>query len=479
MFYVVFAIVLTLAAWVAMTRGLRGLGPWGWGAALVLPTWVFRYVSAINFDVRMATTALVIGALLLSAATWRKLHFIFADVLFGLLALSLLGSEYINDDLMPSTFLIVGSEWILPYVFGRLVCASAKDLKQLTACSVCAIVILCGWTMFESVTRVNPVAALFGQPPSLQGLHDLRWHLKRAEGPLQHPISLGMMLVLAMPWSLDAAHRAKHKDGPSWWQLAPWMNGVALLMSLSRGPQAALALTFYLVAFFRWPRWRTGLLVLAITATLGTLAAREAALDFVRAWSGEREEKGHVMIDGELIEYSGTNHRLIQFQVFYKAMKHAGWFGYGRKRTTTTETKTMDIPYVEPDLLVRFWSVDNHYIVTWLRSGYLSLVLFVLLGLHALGKLIRPAFDLQGARSLMAAAMFGAIGSTMIVLSTVWLAPDFGYMWLFSVGLTCSWQQALAKSQKPTAPTPAVKSPFVAPVRRVPMRRLVPGHAVC
>ena len=150
---------------------------------------------------------------------------------------------------------------------------------------------------------------------------------------------------------------------------------------------------------------------------------------------GEEQEWGAFMveIDGVEYEYTGTNHRLLQFLVFKPALYDAGYFGFG-----TWGIKPMHIAYLDPDLRKKFWSIDNHYILITLRSGYLGLVMFFALGGTSLCYALR--LGLYGKKdSLLASAMCGAIAASLLVLWSVWFSPDFAFTWMASIGLVAGW----------------------------------------
>jgi O-antigen ligase len=131
--------------------------------------------------------------------------------------------------------------------------------------------------------------------------------------------------------------------------------------------------------------------------------------------------------------------------------------------------------YVEDHLEPRFASIDNHYIYMLLSSGYLGVLLFLLLGACTIYYLAKQAGRITAPYSLFAASTCGVLVAQMFLMLTVWLARDFGFMFLSTFGLAASWRahtHVLALEERPSW---IVRPMARQPGRGVP-RRLVPGH---
>jgi hypothetical protein len=289
---------------------------------------------------------------------------------------------------------------------------------------------------------------------------DVRWGLRRVEGPTFHPIFFGLLLVLLMPWALAAARRARLGTGPRWWALLPWLVGIAAFLTMSRGPQLAMLLTLLITLFCRFPAWRK-VMATAAVASLGLLLVGSSFLiGALHAWSNERaDDMSKVSIQGELYDYSGTNHRLLQLKVYEQSALEAGWFGFGE---TLMLTHPEDLPKLEPHLVQQFSSIDNHYLMFLLATGYVGLFLFLALCAVSLLQWAPAAFDCRNPASFIAAGLFGAATAVIILMMTVYFAVDFGYFWLFTAGLSGS----LAYCER-----------IQAAPRRL-LGRLTPGHPV-
>lgn len=443
-----------------------------WACTLLMPTWLDFQIGAIQ--VQPQTFSALLAVVILCLESKPRGFWLWTDLLCVALAAEQVASDYSNGEFTPTMTASAGLEWVLPYVFGRLALQSSDDLNRLTRSSAWACVILSVWTIVESITRVNVVASLFKHVSSDQAAFDIRWGLRRAEGSTVHPIFLGMLLVLLLPWALVAAERAKSGFGPRWWKTLPWLVGTAVFLTISRGPQLALLTMLAIVFFCRFPAWRRILAVTAVIAVVSVVGGRSFLVDVLHVWSNEKQsQKIQVSIHGELYEYSGTNHRLLQLKVYEKSVALAGWFGFGGGRLSGLPR---DLPGLEHHLIEQFNSIDCHYLMWVLRSGYFGLGAFLVFSVVSLIRLAPTALSTTGEYSMLAASLFGAIAGVLVMLATVYFAPDFGYIWLFAVGLGSS-VRSCADAAGSAVPGTISISPAMAPRRRA-TRRLTPGHPV-
>ena len=285
-----------------------------------------------------------------------------------------------------------------------------------------------------------------------------------------HPIFLGMLLALLLPWTLYAAQAGAEGRGPNWWKAVPWLNGLAVILTMSRGPQLVVGMTVFFLVFFRMPAWRRTLAWGSAAAVLVVAFGHSYVIEFLHGWSNERH-RNTITIKGQPYEYSGTTHRLLQVRVFEDAALSSGWFGYGTRRVTTVPR---DVPFVEPHLAETFYSIDNHYLITILRGGFAGVGLFLASAILVLIPLGKSAFARENPGSLLAAGLFGALCAELVLLSTVYMAPDFGFHLMFMFGIGGSLAQCLSTQSVEELPDRAV--PFMRAAAMSRGRRLVTGH---
>lgn len=458
----VYATILALAVLVlALAVAHRPhVGLWyGWPLALLLvPSTMKVALGSLTVDMRVVASLSVLVAFLVlpevrilallegplgpagRAGPGSLGRPLLADALVLLLVAVQLASQYAADDLRPLTVPQFLCHWLLPYLMGRWYLRSPADVRRALAplCVFCALLAAC--VMAESVTGLNVFDPLRAQSRTSMR----RMGLKRASGPLEHPIYLGMMLALILPWALEAARRARAGAGPSWWRGLPWLMGGALVGTVSRGPMLTGLATLYVDAFFRRRHLRIPLAALALVAGVAAATGTEAIKDALHAVAGEAEvveEDSIVVIDGEEVAYTGTNHRLLLYRVYAEPLAHAGWLGYGYE---------LDGVEIEEGLRGKFWTIDSQYILFFLRHGYLGIAAFALVSLSALASLARAAWDPGGPLSGLAGALCGALGAVTMAMFSVSMTPDYRPAWLFCVGLASN----VAILTVPGRPTP-------------------------
>jgi hypothetical protein len=151
------------------------------------------------------------------------------------------------------------------------------------------------------------------------------------------------------------------------------------------------------------------------------------------AYAGESEtEYDTVRIYGVEYEYSGTLHRDLLLLAYQQAVDEAGWIGYG-----TEGNRSKDIPK-DPYMDRRFESIDHHYLLHYLKYGYLGMVTFLAFAASVAWNLGREALARDGPLSDLAGGLFGAFLAVTLMVRGVALHSDFGATWLFVGGLAAS-----------------------------------------
>lgn len=433
MFLLTVLVVVTAVALSTLKRGRAAGLCAAWVAVFLCPAWMERTFGAFSLTPRIIAVTVAVGGMIALVDQLKiDKRLVFTDFLVTAIAIvELIGMYYSRELTITMVAQSIGF-WCVPYLFGRLVAIADQDHAQILSASVWLICILACWGLFESIVGFNPVNAALGRPDYGASF---RWGLRRAEGPLQHPIHFGNMMLMLFPWTLVAARNGFRGEGPLWWRFTPVIGFLGVFSSLSRGPLLGTFIVSGLVVFLRYPRLRPAIINAGLIALAILLVNISGSMETLQKSSGEEQRWGayKVTIDGEEYEYTGTNHRLLQFLVFREPLMDAGWFGFG-----TWGIKPKHLAYVSPTLRTKFWSIDNHYILLTLRSGYLGLGLFFALGGTTLMYAVK--LGLHGQQdALLASAMSGAVLASVILLWSVWFAPDFAFVWLTSVGLVAGW----------------------------------------
>lgn len=471
MFYLVIIFVCTLLLWGWLAYGPRWALAVGWGMTILAPVWFGRTLGPLALDTRMIVCLFLMGLVALTAAVRWGGRWLLLDGLMVALVGSLMISHTLGDRLSPAVLWSIFSGWMLPYVLGRLTFQTIAEFRSSlwVAAGVCLVLFLL--SMSESITKVNFVTAIASRGASYGFGAQYRWGLKRATGPLTHPIYFGLLLVMLLPWALEAYWLVRQRVAvPRWWLWTPVLLAGAIFFSMSRGPQMALIVALYGVVVYLVPRWRSHLIALGVAGVLMLAVGREVAWDALHVWSTEASEPERQMlmqIDGEYVRYSGTNHRWLQVLVYRRALEDAGAFGFGQLQTA------VDL-YVPGELQKFFKSIDNQYLFMIVTCGYVGTGLFLGVAGCAMIYMVRMLQQMPRSEGRVVAANLAALVAVMLTMLTVWFASDYGYLWLFNVGMAGSWyahwndQREHAHRHMWSVQRPAP------PVRR--RRRLVPGH---
>ena len=474
-----FAFAIPLAVGILITAFTRGGRTALWGgwfvATLLLPAWLTLQTGSLLIDLRAVAgcaglLGLVVGLKNKDAndshSSFRVLP---ADVVIVILVLIQAYSQLRIGRFGPLTLPEIARKWFLPYMVGRVFLGSYNDLERILPLASKLFMALSVAALVEAVTKVHLINRVLGKTYGLleQG-EGYRWGLKRAQGPLDHPIFFGMMLVLLFPWAIEATDRAWKRQGPRWWLLLAPTMGAAIIVTVSRGAQIAAVMTVIVTVFFQKPKWRVAIVLLGIIGGGGAVTAKELLSGALSKMAGEKDEEARIIqINGDEVEYTGTNHRMLLFKVYEDAIANTGLFGYGY------ELRGIEL---EESIAQRFGSIDDHYILFLLQHGYAALVSFLILagaGMLDLGIL---AWNPKNPTACFAGASFGAMFAVTVSLLSVWFAPDFGMIFLFASGLASNLRNLPAASESTPPPSPTKTDVRVIDMETL-RPRLVPAHA--
>jgi hypothetical protein len=446
------ALTLSLLAILGVRKALWIIWPL---CALVLPgTLAVKTPGGISVNPQLMPL-LLLPALLSSASREARrsgLRWCLADTLMLLMFVCQNISNINNGTYYKLTTVWLFLTWVAPYILGRLYLTSEQDLAwALRPLCVC-LAALCLFMLVESLTGLNllKMASRVGYHSANRGV------LRRASGAMGHPIYQGIVLVLMSPLALEAAARARSRNGPTWWQALPWLVLAAVLGTVSRGPMMAILGTMSIYLFCRRAAWRVpiGFAWCALAALL--ILSPEAVKTTLYAIGGEdkfvAENERIVRIGDDEVQYSGADHRWILFHVYAKPLANAGFFGYGYGKKGSL---------IEGDFGLQasyFSSIDNNFIYHILTYGYLGMSLFMLLALIAILSLARAAWGRSDSLARLAVGMFGAILTVNLALLGVGMTSGYLMFWPFTTGLGLSVAQ-LARAAVPAlarAPTSQV-----------------------
>lgn len=454
-----FLLLFGVFAWQARREGSRRALGVVVILSLLVPAWSFfganlRH-SGLQFvgqpiDMRIATSFVGIAVCCLRPRNLLLTRWVATDAaIVGLVIVHVL-SDWKNEGLSATVVVRPMGEWVLPYLAGRLTLTSVEDVRKLLPFAVTVCVAFAGFAAIESLSRVNLYEMAYGACPVYgEGKDLIRLGLKRAYGPVLHPICFGVLQLLLFPWTCYAFQRGWRGVASGWWQVTPAISAAGICFSVSRAPILGIPILLYTATLILQPRWRPALLATGLIAALVALTQWQMVIGAIHAWTGDQPRKqgatvtvgnekvrvkkdAKMRIGGDDVVVTSALHRVYVFEVYGLAMREAGLLGYGTERVTG---KPMRVP-VSPEhlsALRRIW-VENGYVMFVLRFGYLGVCCFFLLCLSAVINFARLGWQAQRPGVAFYAAMTGAIVATMCVLMTVWMPYDFGFVLLWTAG---------------------------------------------
>lgn len=401
-------------------------------ALLVIPVW-FRaplpVISSVVVDAKSGVALILIGAWLLMPGNGiGSFRWVWADTLLVALFTTQMLSQWVNEIFVPFAPIEMARDLFLPYMVGRLFLANPRDIPRSLPIFCVLGTALSLFCLLEAVGKTNLVAETFGKRwDLLETAEGFRWGLKRAQGPYNHPIYMGLVLALILPWAILSADLARKQLAPRWWLATPFLVTAAAFVTVSRSAQLSVIGVFLALIWFRLPRLRVVFVVPALLMVIPLVMFKQEAIDLLSSFVGEPEASGAiVVIEGRDYEYSGTRHRDLLTVVYERATSEAGWFGYG--------PALAQVPY-DPKMDERFRSIDNHYLLQHLKYGSGGLLCFFLLAACGVWYLAREAWDVRVPHSLLAAGLCGGFLLVFLAMRGVSLESDYGWVWLFTLGV--------------------------------------------
>ncbi len=442
--------VLCLAClvFIAINYGYLAAARCSFFFALLIPTWIGEYLGSAIIDMRVICFTTAAFCYVICSDPKIRWRLCVSDFLMAAFAVLIAYSKHLSGDFSPTTVLDITFQWIVPYVFGRLMANLPNPVMRMSLVVVAAAALLAVLVTFEALTHVNIFNTVVGRPGSVEAEVGQRWGLRRADGVLIHPISMGMMIAALLPWTLVAASAVKRRAiqplGPLWfWGFAPLLVAFSILFPLSRGPILIMLGTIATIVFlkYRAVRLPIGLAGMALAALL---MFRSDRIINVLQETAQDTHSATIAINGVTHQYTGTSHRYLQMLVYREAITEAGMFGFGR----FAMSRPQHMQYIEPHLRPTFLSVDNHYLVTILNHGYVGLTLFLLIVIYAVYAIF--SLWLRGGGTF-AAAMLGWLLAATVMLSTVWLDNDISFPFFFNVGFMAGWWTLVRRQPNPQA----------------------------
>lgn len=391
-----------------------------WACVLFLvPVWIGQTLGSSFF-----LSALTLVTLLAVVALGGHLHPAPSD-LFVLVLVVITLTQLALGLVTASTAATTLFEWILPYVWGRLL-LSHVPTDTVTHWLALLAVTVAGLAVIEFLTRTN-VFVLMGAGNSLYtvwGPLQERAGVLRAEGAWGHSIALGAALAMSSPFVLVAPWRTSHR------LVGLLVVTAGCVLTFSRVGILTLAVSVVL-SLALLPEVGRRLRVLVPMLGLAVAAALVPLLSAFFTQAGN-EAAGSASYRGDLLPL----------------FAYVPVFGAAPSFRGTTISGTYLGHFAA--------STDNAVLLTGLRLGWVGLALFALTVLLAVAPLVLPR------RATPASVALAAQVPTLLVVA---LITQYAMYFWFLVGLTVAWntQRAGAVEHARTGPVRSSQLSIVSP----------------
>lgn len=386
MILAILALLAAAAAIVFRAAPRFSVGAW-MVVAFLIPIWVGAS-AGIFYSAITAATILCLAGAGIRGLRWSAVDSVIAAVVVLVVGMSLLGGVIVGH------VIIVVLNWLLPYVWGRVVLSIVTfDYVLMTVAVLSVTVAILAIIEFGTGTNIFVIPSWNNGGYSLWGPLQYRGGLLRVEGAFGHSIALGASLSIGSVYTLAARIPQAVKI------TAIVIIGVAVVMTFSRIGLVGFALGLILSSLFLpivlRMRFRVLLVVVLIAGT--ALAAPFLSDTFSSAGT----------------EASGSAAYRVDLLSLVPAMSPLGRSDI----YTTLADGTVSVG--------DFQSIDSALILTGLRLGYVPLLLLVgLLGAGVIAVVRRRAN-----------APLIAVIAQVPTLATVALITQLPYLLWFSAGL--------------------------------------------
>lgn len=402
--------------------------------SFLAPVWLQFEILGLPFNIQTTAACMALAAFVVRDGRTIISPLVLLDVAVALMVIVHVLSDMGRGTPVALVGLRAYGEWGIPYVAGRYAMRSGTPSERLAWCVAAVVALLGAGGAVEACFQDNPWEAIFGSRPDDPYVRNpVRLGFDRAFGPTRHPIFFGLLGVQLMAWPLALVGWSSDLRRKSAAVLAVILGVCGVLSTISRGPILGLALMCAGASIIWIPRsrWFWGALTLGaccwIALVPGSLirAVEKSAVEDPKPFNAE--------VHGEWIsDYSSASSRLLALKAYWPAFCKAGLWGYGTAAVTEFPPRVPHVPKAAKSHYV-LRLVDNAYLLMGLRFGWLGMASFTLIAICAVGTGCWMAWD----RSVggLAGWLATAIGSTAVILVSVWFSYDMGFAYLWSCGL--------------------------------------------
>lgn len=401
--------------------------------SLAFPVWLKLTVFDIPFSIRTVTAAVTMLAFAIHPRGRILSPLTLLDFCIAFLCCSQILTDAWHDGMSVSLPFLAYGEWGLPYVAGRYAIRNQQDLVTASKWAVGVMLFLSLLAVIETLTKVNVAELVFGErPEELAKRNTLRLGFKRAYVVAMHPIYFGMLLAVLSPWIVCLISSTQSKAFRTVALIAVPVTILGIVATMSRTPFVTILGGWFLLMaiIIRWLRIPIMTLIVAAVAVFAIWPYQ--VTDFIEKYTaGDRQRL--IEMNGSAVVYSASRARLLLPFAYAKAMSNAGLVGYG---SAATKTFPLEIPYLEGTAETKnsLKLVDNGYVLTVLRMGWLGG--FLMLLLFVTGMFSSWLLYLKRPDRIFPAAFLGMlIVYSFVSLNLVSQIYDFFLPMLWSLGV--------------------------------------------
>jgi len=417
----------------------------GMALAVISATWIGPVITGVSMDVRVTMAVVLLAVFCIHPS--GRFHFTWNWLDAIVIALMLTGviSDWRASGITVEAPVRVYGEFVLPFFAGRFMAMRPGVIGDVARWFVGASIIVSVGSISEAFTGWNAWEWFFAPVDDLVSRNrGLRYDLLyRAAGPTRHPIFLGILLMLLVPWSLYMFFRLER---PAEKLLGAFgLAGAALgvFSTLSRGPGLGLAIALIAASMIAFPKSVKWIATSCGLTVLVTVLFWNQAISLIESTESIRVRSRVISVKDEQTVYSGTRNRLWVWEIYAPLVVKGGPLGFG---TEAVSSFPPNIPGLPASAKARetLGIVDNSYLLTGLRFGWIGLTLFVLL----IGGSIVTAIRLRRSAGMIlypdGPAFLTAMASILVGVAFVMLTVFSSFDFMFWVYFHCGVVAGLA-----------------------------------
>lgn len=409
--------------------------------SMLAPTWVYIGIEPYVFDVRMSLACVMLLAYCVHPKGLLKYpqHWLDA-VVVGLIFVYILRDVSKGGDAVTVSLRAI-AEWLVPYLAGRCTMLFRGSAAFLAPWFTGVAIVLGVGALIEAMTGTNVWEQAFGAVDDVvQRSRDKRYGiLYRAVGPTRHPIFLGILFLLLIPFPVKLISQSTRTMGRVVGVVALLLIASGIIATVSRGPLIALVIIAVCGATIRWPAVRPFAAVLTIVFAATSILCGDRLTATFEKTDSTRGRSKLLNVNDEAIVYSGTRNRLLVWKVYGPLVLRGGMFGYGTAAVSSFPPNIPGLP-ASAKSAETLGIVDNSYLLLGLRFGTVGLTLFITL---IAGAVFTAIAHLRSAGNLFYPDgnwFLIALASTLVGISfeiaTVFLSYEFGFWLIFTCGMS-------------------------------------------